>query len=383
MEARDLAGCSKMAAKWSQAMFIQFRKFTHQLFVAVLATFIATYFASEAAASTVKYRTLGRAQGRAWSVLFSPDGRSLVIRRELPDAQGIYDYDEAIEVWDVQRRRLKYRLTQLKMKVFFNSVCFSPDSRVLALVVNINDESASRSHTDIRLLVARTGKLLKTIPARSDFVEGLAFWPANRMLTGLTRAGIKVWDVRTGKLVRLWPQPFGPMLHIAFSPNRKMFATVDNVDTSASQRQGRDTGARLYNIRSGKLMRVLEKQSSEYTLIFSPDGQTLAMGTGSIRLWNVKTGRLFRTIQLPEKNPNVPRYLHTLAFSPDGGTLAGGGGESIRTALWSARTGKLLYTLPEKPNQEYNGANNVAFSPNGRLLAVANDNGTVRLWRLR
>src|SRR5262249_58242566 len=55
-----------------------------------------------------------------------------------------------------------------------------------------------------------------------------------------------------------------------------------------------------------------------YSVAFSPDGKTLASGSGDnrVRLWDVNTGRLIRSFA--EHGGTV----HSVAFSPDGKMIA-------------------------------------------------------------
>jgi WD40 repeat protein len=65
-----------------------------------------------------------------------------------------------------------------------------------------------------------------------------------------------------------------------------------------------------------------------------------------------------------------------LAFSPDGRTVATASRDrSIK--LWDAATGELMTTLYGHSENVYA----VAFSPAGTILASASLDGTVRLWR--
>ena len=69
--------------------------------------------------------------------------------------------------------------------------------------------------------------------------------------------------------------------------------------------------------------------------------------------------------------------VRSIAFAPDGRTVATASQDKT-IKLWEIRTGKLLATL--KGHQK--SATSVAFSPNGKLLATGSDDNTVNLWNV-
>jgi RNA polymerase sigma factor (sigma-70 family) len=111
-----------------------------------------------------------------------------------------------------------------------------------------------------------------------------------------------------------------------------------------------------------------------FALAYSPDGKTLASGTGSgvIRLWDATTGKE-RLLLQPQAG-----QIHSLAFSPDGKKLASvGTGKDPTSApvhVWDAITGKVLRTFRQQSGFT------VAFAPDGRRLAACGLGGTARLW---
>jgi WD40 repeat protein len=103
-------------------------------------------------------------------------------------------------------------------------------------------------------------------------------------------------------------------------------------------------------------------------IAFSPDGKLLLSGgeRGTLRLWEVATGRELRRIPVQEKQ------VHAVAFAPDGKTVAAVGAEG-RVCIHDAASGKELRTFRWTTQALYA----LAFSPDGLWLASAGHEGLV------
>lgn len=111
---------------------------------------------------------------------------------------------------------------------------------------------------------------------------------------------------------------------------------------------------------------------------FSPDGQILASAAAYVQLWSVRDGEMLRFL------PDTRGIVNAMAFSPDGETIAAGfsSGETYRetVALWGVKDGQRRQTLIDRPDTKIVS---LAFSPDGQLLATAEEDHRVQLWRVR
>jgi WD40 repeat protein len=157
---------------------------------------------------------------------------------------------------------------------------------------------------------------------------------------------------------------------LAFSPNGRTLAagcddgTVRTWDTATWQEQAK------FGRQAGGVS----------SLAFAPDGKTLATGTydAAVRLWDVTAGKELTTLR------GHNHYVMSVAFSPDGKLLASGGQELVDNGqqpgygsvkLWDA----IVYQEKAAVRHEQ-VVNAVGFSPDGKTLATASSDQTIKLW---
>lgn len=117
--------------------------------------------------------------------------------------------------------------------------------------------------------------------------------------------------------------------------------------------------------------KTLRHSGSVTSLAFSPSGRWLATADGTVRIWDLKTYEVQRTLTA------APGSEHTVAFSPNGAILATGG-EAEGVRVWETATGKLLRTLP---TGRYVQA--LAFSLDGKVLASGDRECGINTWDVK
>jgi len=192
---------------------------------------------------------------------------------------------------------------------------------------------------------------------------------------------LNLWDGRTGAHLRLFAEGWVTGPAVTFSPDGKMIATGGH--TKAVPRADFGKQIVFWDAKTGSRVATLQTPSLITALAFSPDGRYIASGgvtpDASVKVWNVRTRRKAWSQRLPSNLPLVS----SLQFSPDGRLLASGSQGRI-VCLWAARSGRLESELAAPAVHDFSMGNedvalDVAFSPDGRLLA-AGGLGGVNLW---
>lgn len=179
---------------------------------------------------------------------------------------------------------------------------------------------------------------------------------------------VTVWEVATGKeLFRARLSVAGPLSGVAFSPDGKTLATGSG-----------DGPVDLWEVPTGKPARTLLGRTGQGARIaFSPDGKQLAAvaADGTVQRWALPDGTPAGSTDPPAELP--PVQPGGVAFAP-GGRVVAWGRAGTATLVWEAPSGKLL-----TPVGAHTGAvRSIGFGAGGKELVTAGSDGRVVRWDL-
>jgi WD40 repeat protein len=286
--------------------------------------------------------TLPRAHvGKVVAVAFDGHGHTVTSR-------GI---DQMEKTWDLQMRRL-IKTASVEVPALKRSDTLSASSLDGRFRASHRRPTTQKSKPVIGF--AENDKLVKTFAQHTDMILQLAVSADGRLVASSGRDRmVHVWEGVTAKVVRSFHPP-ADALALAFSADGTKLATGDQ-----------DGTVRVWTIAPPPETPLLQMEGSCNAVAFRPDG-SLLVGFGSHKTiaWQ------FPSLETVGSWSGVYDWGRG-TFNAQGNCLSDG------CSLWSTE-GKQLGGLAKRGN----GPFDVAFSPDGKCIATADDRA-IKVWDVR
>ncbi len=278
----------------------------------------------------------------------SADGRRLAMGHD----------DGTLRIWDCSTGKEVSRLGEEGK----GAVClaFTPDGKMLVW---------GSSGQTVRLSDVLTGKEVRTFVAGERRPYALALSDRGPLLAVSFREPpgktcvVHVWNVITGKLVRVMPPFTKGIRHLSLSADGTKLGVLSEAENAS-----------LWDVESGEELRSwagLDPRSP--ALAFSPRGKHLVLcqEEGILRVMRSEGGR--EAYRLEGQN----EATQSLAYSPDGRLIVGGGADGA-VRLWETINGQEVLRLDGRAGP----VRSVVFLPDLRGVATAGSDGTTTIWNV-
>ena len=239
------------------------------------------------------------------------------------------------------------------------TVRFSPDGASLVTscwdrTVKLWDVDDPQQHPD-REMASLTGE--------SEMYTA-AFSPDGGTLAATGLLGLTIWNWRDPQSFPEVKALFGPCRTATFAPDGRSVAVG-----------GVDRQIRIWDPKTDRVLAVLSGHRDViHALAFVPDGSMLMSLSfdGALKFWDMRD---YREIDRLEGNNE---RVHSVSLSRDGRTVALSrlGANDREIEVWDLESNTLKVVCPGHDAEVHA----LTFSPNGRLLASAGGDRTLRFW---
>jgi WD40 repeat protein len=291
------------------------------------------------------------------SVAFSPDGKTLVA--------GNGDGANQIQVWKILKNKIKSPKIITGHNWAVRSLSFSPNGKTLISsskdkTLKIWDLEKIENTTDSAI-----SPLIKTIEGHSEEIKKVVFSPDGKTIASASAdRDVRLWNIESKFLAGNKDAP---------DHQKKIYAQANFIsDAKIITFESTQNRIETWSLDYKPLKSYMIDSGRIADLVFSPDKEKIVFTglDGAIKILNLKNEKL-RII------PGHRKRITSLAVSSNGKMIASYGRDDV-LKIWDWE-GKLLQINDQC---KISNIHKMAFSPDGKKLAMSDEDTTLMVWEL-
>lgn len=278
--------------------------------------------------------------------------------------ENLCDYDfSGCAVWGACLDQVPFHRVDFSGAKFLNCIFQDCFGQIISMACTEDSTKLAVGTVQGEILIYdKHGNMLNRLLGHSHWVGALAFNPAGQLLaSGGNDQTVRLWDVETGKCVKVLAQRGSYVHAVSFSADGRFLAFPD-VDSCVC----------VWNVIEDGTAFCLRGHSMFVTSIaFHPQGRWLVSSgfDGGVLVWDLADG----------ESKQLGQFQGAIAwdakFSNDGQLVAVAGSEGL-VRIWDWASGELLHELASG----LGFVMALKFVPGSPLLAAAGADGAIRLW---
>ncbi len=256
-----------------------------------------------------------------------------------------------------------------KMEIV-NNVLRGHESGVLCVAITPDGKkivSGSRDKT-IRIWDLETGKELKVLSGHTDAVYSVAITPNGKQIVsaGSGDKTVRIWDLDTGQQLKVLEGHAAAVLFVAITPDGKKIVSGSSDET-----------AKIWDLKTGLQLKILKGHTdSVNSIAITADERKIISGSDdeTIVIWDFALDQQEEIYVLEGHDGKI----YSVAITPDGKKIVSGSSNKI-IRVWYREIGSLVFD--DYILEGHNGpVHSIALTPDWKKIVSGSADKTIRIW---
>lgn len=288
----------------------------------------------------------------------------------IPGTRFIFSAGWDLRIWDCQTGSCVGAFDGGKH--VHNTVAVTPDGSSFVY--------GSLFDNSVKLCDLQTGQLVRIFKTKAGNCESVCVAPnGNYLVSGWQDGTIRIWKLTNKSRMRVYRGHMGEVQALSVTPDARCFVSGSEDKTLRMWRLGIQQSKHGYKV-------SIAPTGTMYMSI-SPTGQAISGGSGvvyrydnALEIWDIESGRRIHALR------GVDAELTGVAFTPDGHSAISVSSDDV-LRVWSVKNGKLIRKCQIGDKDDYfadeHFARCIAVTPDSQYAVCGYGSGDMKVWNLK